>query len=56
MKLSILLSLPVGLRIACAQLVDETQPYRGVFDGSSLDQESLLSICPDYTRYAVLQQ
>jgi uncharacterized protein len=56
MKLSLLLSLPAWLRVACVQAAGDTQRYDSAFEGGGVDQETLQAICPDYTRYAVHQQ
>ena len=56
MKPHILLNLPVWLRVACVYAAADSSQYDSVFPSSDLDQETLLSICPDYTRYAAYQQ
>ena len=56
MKLHILLSLPVWLRLTCVQAAADSSQYDSVFPSSGIEQETLLSICPDYTRYAIHQQ
>lgn len=56
MKLHGLLSLPAWLRLACVQAAADSSQYDSVFPSSGVDQGTLLSICPDYARYAIHQQ
>lgn len=55
MKLTTLLTLPACLRLACLTTAwsYDDEVYNGEFNAAGLDQETLLGLCPDYTRYAV---
>lgn len=55
MKFATLLALPTWLRLACLVTADgiDGKAYEGAFDSTGLGQETLVGLCPDYTRHAV---